>query len=289
MYDKCIQCVGNIVEPSVKSRISSVSAISALPIFMASLIFHSFFLTHAARSVALEKAPENVSTLSFKIEELYSRENLKQLNRYFPQDEVLSWEIVLPQGLEKGEAKGVLVYISPSDSGAMPPSWQEVIDKERLIWISANTSGNKRNKARRALLGLLGRHIASGYGPIDSSRSYISGFSGGGRVASMMMWEYPDSFEGAIFFSGVNKWKGNDENFLAKLKKKRLVFLTGSRDFNEKDTKTAFLKYQSKGVKSATYLSILGHGHSLPSVEWFARSIQYLDCRKEMFDDCIQQ
>ena len=226
-------------------------------------------------------------TVSFKIEEIYDRENLKHLGKYFPEGEALSWEVVLPRGLEKDEARGIFVYVSPTESGSMPPRYQEIINEEKLIWIGANASGNSHNSARRVLLGLLARHIASGYAPIDSSRMYLSGFSGGGRVASMMMWEYPDSFNGAIFFSGVNSWKRKNEDFLPKLQNKRLVFLTGSRDFNEKDTKTAFTKYQRKGIKNSTYLSILGHGHSLPTAKWFARSIQYLDCEQEEFDECI--
>ncbi|MFT7559767.1 MAG: hypothetical protein ACI93R_001682 [Flavobacteriales bacterium] len=271
-----------------KARLSSLCSLTSLLRAARKLVFLITLLMHFDHTIAAgPESEKNVSTLSFKIEELYSREKLKHLNTYFPENEDLSWEVVFPRNLKKGEAKGILVYISPIDSGAMPPQWQEVIDKERLIWISANASGNKQNSARRVLLGLLAKHIASGYGPIDNSRNYISGFSGGGRVASMMMWEYPDSFDGAIFFSGVNKWKGNGKSFLSKLQKKRLVFLTGSRDFNEKDTKKAFSKYRRKGVTYATYLSILGHTHSLPAAKWFSLSIQYLDCDKEEFDDCI--
>ena len=139
------------------------------------------------------------------------------------------------------------------------------------------------------MLALLAQHIASGYGAIDNLRNYISGFSGGGRVASMMMWEYPDSFDGAIFFGGVNKWKGNGKKFLTTLQKKRLVFLTGSQDFNEKDTKKAFVKYQRNGVENSTYLSILGHNHSLPAAKWLSQSIQYLDCDKKKLEDCIKK
>jgi pimeloyl-ACP methyl ester carboxylesterase len=74
---------------------------------------------------------------------------------------------------------------------------------------------------------------------------YVSGFSGGGRVASMVAPEYPQVFKGAIFICGVNDWGNRKPADLETVQSNRYVFLTGRKDFNRSETRSVHRSYNT--------------------------------------------
>jgi pimeloyl-ACP methyl ester carboxylesterase len=132
---------------------------------------------------------------------------------------------------------GVLAFISPSEIVALPPGWASILDKHRVIFVSASRSGNSTNVLdRRIPLALLGAYnIAQRY-PIDPDRVYIGGFSGGSRVAMRVALAYPDLFRGVLLNAGSDPI-GNGEALLPSRElferfqsSSRLVFVTGTVD-----------------------------------------------------------
>jgi dienelactone hydrolase len=132
---------------------------------------------------------------------------------------------------------GVLAFISPSESVALPSGWASILDKHHIIFVSASKSGNSANVLdRRIPLALLGAHnIAQRY-PVDQDRVYIGGFSGGSRVAMRLALAYPDLFRGVLLNAGSDPI-GNGEALLPSRElferfqtASRLVFVTGTVD-----------------------------------------------------------
>jgi pimeloyl-ACP methyl ester carboxylesterase len=132
---------------------------------------------------------------------------------------------------------GVLAFISPSESVALPSGWASILDKHRVIFVSASRSGNSANVLdRRIPLAILGAYnIAQRY-PIDPDRVYIGGFSGGSRVAMRVALAYPDLFRGVLLNAGSDPI-GNGEALLPSRElferfqtSSRLVFVTGTVD-----------------------------------------------------------
>ena len=78
-----------------------------------------------------------------------------------------------------------------------------MLDQYGLIYVSEANAGNDANPiARREPLALLAyANIVKRY-PIDPARVYVSGFSGGSRVAMRLALGYPDVFRGALLNSG---------------------------------------------------------------------------------------
>lgn len=100
-------------------------------------------------------------------------------------------------------ALGLVVFVSPSDDFRLPPGWGKVLDRERLVLVSARNSGNSRSMlGRRVPLALHGYGYAVGRYRIDPERVYIAGFSGGGRTAQLIAFAYPDVFRGVLMFAG---------------------------------------------------------------------------------------
>jgi len=98
---------------------------------------------------------------------------------------------------------GLMVFVPPWDVAKVPNAWADVLDQYGLIYVSAANSGNDTNPiARREPLALLAyANIVKRY-PIDPARVYVSGFSGGSRIAMRLALAYPDIFRGALLNSG---------------------------------------------------------------------------------------
>lgn len=98
---------------------------------------------------------------------------------------------------------GLIVFVPPWDVGKVPNAWTDVLDQYGLIYVSAANSGNDANPiARREPLALLAyANVVKRY-PIDPARVYVSGFSGGSRIAMRLALAYPDIFRGALLNSG---------------------------------------------------------------------------------------
>jgi poly(3-hydroxybutyrate) depolymerase len=55
------------------------------------------------------------------------------------------------------------------------------------------------------------------------------------------------------------------------------VFITGSKDFNRRDTRRVFRKYEKAGVVQIKLMVIKGMGHRNPDADDYASAIAYLD------------
>ena len=192
-------------------------------------------------------------------------------------DDVNEWAMYVPDSYDPESPPGLLVFISPTDSGRMPGRYSAVLDDHNLIWIGAHHSGNRVRVARRISLALLATVIADNNYRIDPSRVYVSGFSGGGRTASAVAAEYAQLFTGAIYICGVNFWDGHKPKQLDRVRDNRYVFLTGTRDFNRSETRRVHRAYRRAAVENVMLLEVAGMDHRMPAPEDLARAITYLD------------
>ncbi|MEM7016302.1 MAG: hypothetical protein AAF512_03045 [Pseudomonadota bacterium] len=199
----------------------------------------------------------------------------EQLLPFFESWEELIYEVRTPTQAEHDNPPGVLIYISPKPGAKMPTAWGEVLDKHNLIWVGAQNSGNEVHVARRVGFALLASEIAAAQvDAIDTSRIFLTGFSGGGRVASMMMPEYPERFAGTIFICGANPMFNAPQDVLDTLAQVPMVFLTGTGDFNLEDTKMAISTYQYAGLDKAQLMVVDGLGHALPEAQDLDTALQ---------------
>lgn len=191
--------------------------------------------------------------------------------------EAMEWELYVPESYDPGKPAGLLVFISPIDSGRMPGRYRDVMEEYNVIWIGANESGNRVRVARRIGLALLATALADREFRIDPSRVYVSGFSGGGRTASAVAPEYAQIFTGAIYICGVNFWDGRKPKQLDRVREHRYVFLTGSKDFNRSETRRVHRAYRRADVDNVLLLEVPGMDHRMPPAEDLATAINYLD------------
>ena len=159
----------------------------------------------------------------------------------------------------------------------MPEGWEAALDRYNLVWVGAKDAGNEVHVARRVICALLAPLIAAQVVAIDPSRIFLSGFSGGGRVASMMMPLYPGRFAGALFICGANPLFVVSPEGVSGLDHRPLVFLTGTGDFNLEDTRLAVSTFQQAGLSRAELVVVEGLGHALPAGPDFEAAVGRFD------------
>jgi len=192
-------------------------------------------------------------------------------------DEQIVWEAYVPGSYSADAPAGVVVYVSPDRSGTIPSGWASVLDEHNLIWISANQSGNRVPGGRRIVKAILGLEAIQQRYAIDDTRIYIAGFSGGGKVASMIATDLPTIFVGGIFICGVVDWGSDETQYIETIRSNRYVFLTGERDQALESTKRVYRSYRDAGVPNIRLVVVRRMGHSNPSRNEISKAIEFLD------------
>ncbi len=208
-----------------------------------------------------------------------------------------TFEILLPKDWKKDEAYGLFLWIHSGNSPAIPKEWEAILAKHRLIFVGARNSGNKRNIFDRIRLAIDANHNIRQRYNIDGRRVYVSGFSGGSRVASMLGVAWGDMFSGTICCMGVNFYTDIEapdgkvyglnyipnETLLPVVQRAcRYSLITGEKDFNLANTKGAFESgFEKEGFQNVHYLEVPNHGHQPPPAEWMEKAILFLDEGKD--------
>jgi hypothetical protein len=214
--------------------------------------------------------------ISSSLAQLYGAELAERYRDILDPEATINWQVYRPVHSD-GKPPGVLVYVSPSRSGDMDGRWSKVLDKHNLVYIAADHSGNRIPVTRRMVFATSAIMAAKQQFEIDEERIYISGFSGGGRVASFLSKQYPTVFSGAIFICGVNFWKEDLVEDLSLVLNNRYVFVSGTRDFNLRDTRIVYRKYLKAGAENSLLEIENGMGHALPNTNTLATALEFLD------------
>lgn len=193
-----------------------------------------------------------------------------------PADAPVSWEVYVPEGYDPGTPAGLLVYISPTPSGELPSRWERVLAARNLIWIGANGSGNAVNVQQRALFALFAPTLIRRDYAVDPERIYLTGLSGGGKMASMVSTDHAHIFRGAIFNCGVEFWDRKPPRF-EQIVANRYVFVTGEYDQALRPTKRTYNRYRKAGVANVRLMVIPGMGHQNPPPAELEEAIRFLD------------
>ena len=207
-----------------------------------------------------------------------------------------TFQVVVPATYSKDKPIGLVVWISPIPTGSVPGDWHEALAERYLIGIGADNSGNERGAAFRLAMALDAVHNMAKRYAIDPKRIYVTGFSGGARVAGRCGFAYPDVLAGGIYQGGISFYRGVPDPAEAKkefpasfakpegelLKKvkteSRHVILAGEKDFNRSACKATFdLMTKTEGFTRSTYLEMADQPHVWADPATWAKALDALD------------
>lgn len=204
-----------------------------------------------------------------------------------------AYEVIVPKSYKKEVAHGLFIWISPNDKCGLPADWEKVLADRKLIFIGALRSGNTRETMARMQLAITANDQMRELYNIDPARVYVSGHSGGSRVASMLAVAYADMFSGAVCFMGVNFFfptQGKDgtmyearyiphpEIAMQAQKESRFVLVTGDKDFNRDNTQAIYDQgFKANEFNHVKLFDIPGQGHNAPAKEWLEKALDFVD------------
>lgn len=233
-----------------------------------------------ALTAAANGEPGPPLTGSFSKSHLASAVLGDRASRYedlFDAGEEITWQYHVPPNYSPEKPAGLLVYISPIRSGEMPREWRSVMDEHNMIWVGADQSGNRTKVPRRVLLALLGVELVKQDYEVDDRRVYLSGFSGGGRVASMAVIDNADVFSGGLFFCGADLWHLDESPNVELMRENRYVLITGVLDQALEPVKKTYRGYRRAGIDQTKLMIIRNMGHSTPRRSDFAKALEFLN------------
>jgi hypothetical protein len=202
-----------------------------------------------------------------------------------------AFHLRLPTGYDPSAPAGLVVWVSASDDGRPPQVLEPAADELGFILIGADDSGNPRLATDRYQLALDAVATVSGRYHIDPARVYVTGISGGGRIASTLVGCFPDVFTGAVPVVGVSycehvplgdgrfipaAYRRPAAPFWRLLRERRIAPVSGELDFNHREIVNAVRLMQRDGL-AVRLFEYDDMAHTLPTAERFAEAARWVD------------
>jgi hypothetical protein len=202
------------------------------------------------------------------------------------------FRVYVPDSYASDVPHGVFVWVSPGDHGKIPSDFKKVFEERRLLAISAKNSGNDRNLNERILMAVEGARYMKRKYTVDDDRKYVSGMSGGSKIASRVTFIYPDFFDGTMYMGGVQHYKkisltgrqmvsgifpNIPKNFLAQVRQNRHAYMVGEKDGWQVNMEGAYEHVKKQGWKHVAYFEQPGLDHSTVNTSYFRKGITSLD------------
>lgn len=197
----------------------------------------------------------------------------------------------LPKAYSPRKPAGLVIWIDPGETGVIPQTYEPALDELNLIAVGAAGMGNAREMADRLQLAMDCLATAACRFHVDPARVYITGVSGGGRLASTLLACFPEQFTGAIPVVGVSCyenlptgtggfWAGGYRKPQGKLfslfQKRPMAIITGDRDFNQPEIHRARDVF-SRDRCTVKVFEWEDLGHALPSPDRLLMAVQWVD------------
>ena len=188
-----------------------------------------------------------------------------------------TYEAYVPPGRPPARGLPLVLFISPSAKGTGFGAFKSICEKQGIAFAGPHAAGNDCDTRRRVRIVLDVLDDIRRRHPVDLDRTYIAGFSGGGRIACAIAFALPESFGGVIPICAGGDWR--DEAWLRHRVVDRLsiAHLTGETDFNRGEVERfRHAYYSAVGVRSRLWVAAKT-GHSVPSAAVLAETLQWLD------------
>lgn len=187
-----------------------------------------------------------------------------------------SYDLYVPAG-GRGKRPGLVLFISPGDRGTGLDAFRRACDTHNLVFAAPHAAGNGVDTRARVRIVLDVLDDVRRRCGVDPDRSYIGGFSGGGRIACAIGFALPEYFGGLIPVCAAGDLR--EEPWLRHRAIARLsvACLTGERDFNRGEVERfRGPQLADVGVRSRVWVAD-GVGHAVPSAAVCGAAIDWLE------------
>jgi hypothetical protein len=188
-----------------------------------------------------------------------------------------SYELFLPARKDPKQPVGVLVFVSAGDDAGGWKAFEPACTELGLAYLAVKSAGNNVPPPRRCRIVLdclddLRRQV-----PVDPDRTYISGFSGGGRIACGIAFALPEYFGGVLPLCAAGDLRAEPWLRHRAIDRLSAALITGPADFNRGEVerwKAPF--WTGLGIRTKVWVQP-NLGHAIPSASTLTEAVKWLD------------
>ena len=187
------------------------------------------------------------------------------------------YELFLPMRYNAKSSWPVVVFISPGNQPSGRAAFREACTSLGVIFASPYDAGNSCPGPRRVRIVLDVLDDVRRRFNTDVDRTYIGGFSGGGRIACLIAFALPEYFGGVIPVCAAGDLRG--ESWLRRrcIDRLSVALVTGERDFNRAEIERfRGPMLQDVGVRTRWWVKT-GMGHGLPDGATLVEVLKWLN------------
>jgi len=187
------------------------------------------------------------------------------------------FQLFVPKDYDAKKAWPLVVFISPGDAPMGWRNWQKICEDSGMLFCSPYGAGNSCPAGQRIRIVLdMFDQVRRDY-RIDPDQTYVTGFSGGGRVACTIGFHLPEFFGAIIPVCGTNPLARLD--YLRHRAQDRIsvALLTGATDFNRAENEQ-FMRPLLKEVDIRSRLWVVpAMGHAVPGQNVLTEVKKWID------------
>lgn len=175
-----------------------------------------------------------------------------------------AYQLAVPPQLPGRSLLPLVLFISPGDRPTGQAQWQATCRRHGVLFASPHGAGNRCPFPRRVRIVLDVLDDLRRRYPIDANRTYLAGFSGGGRVACAIGFALPEYFGGVVPVCAAGSLRPESWLRHRVIDRLSVALVTGETDFNRSEVERfrgPLLK--EVGVRARTWMQP-GSGHAIP-------------------------
>ncbi|MFP6762062.1 MAG: hypothetical protein VB858_00545 [Planctomycetaceae bacterium] len=188
-----------------------------------------------------------------------------------------TYELSVPPAVAARKQLSLIVFIPPSARSNISRHWGTVCRKRGVLLAGVHAAGNSVDMPGRVRIVMDVLDDIRRRFPVDPDRTYLAGFSGGGRVACSIAFALPEYFGGVIPVCAGGSLR--PESWLRQRVIERLSIaqLTGEKDFNRGECERLHQTEMDEiGVRCRTWVTP-GLGHGIPDGNVLQAALGWLE------------
>jgi predicted esterase len=188
-----------------------------------------------------------------------------------------TYELYVPLFRRPDLPAGLVLFISPTQRGAGLESFRKVCDEQGLIFASPHKAGNPTQTRERVRIVLDVLDDVRRRYRVDPDRTYIGGFSGGGRIACAIAFSLPEHFGGVLPICAAGELRKEPWLRQRVIDRLSVAHLTGENDFNRGEVE----RFRGPVLAAVGVRSKVGVvpklGHAIPAAGAIDEAVRWLD------------
>jgi predicted esterase len=187
------------------------------------------------------------------------------------------YQLFVPKNYTKDKTWPLVLFVSPGDNPGGWSAWRKACEEQGVLFCAPYGAGNNCPLGQRCRIVLDALDAVRTTHNIDPNRTYVSGFSGGARMACTFGFSLPEYFGGIVPIGGTNPLP--KLTYLKHRIKDRLAVahVAGDTDMNRKEHELFMYPWwKALGITSKLWI-VPKTGHALPPPEVLVDVYQWLE------------